>query len=119
MVYRSTPGTIVLSDLLRNGQRLECQRVSLKPSIKALMEPLSAHKSPLQRVFVEIRNKLQVIEALCEEQAVHGAVLQIDMLLVKIEGIAHCPLDKDCPVRTMKFDFAKPKPKHKKSKEHP
>ena len=119
MVYRSTPGTIVLSNLLRNGQRLECQRVSLKPSIKALMEPLSAHKSPLQRVFVEIRNKLQVIEALCEEQAVHGAVLQIDMLLVKIQGIAHCPLDKDCPVRTMKFDFAKPKPKHKKSKEHP
>ena len=119
MVYRSTPGTIVLSDLLRNGQRLECQRVSLKPSIKSLMEPLSAHKSPLQRVFVEIRNKLQVIEALCEEQAVHGAVLQIDMLLVKIQGIAHCPLDKDCPVRTMKFDFAKPKPKHKKSKEHP
>ena len=93
--------------------------MSLKPSIKSLMEPLSAHKSPLQRVFVEIRNKLQVIEALCEEQAVHGAVLQIDMLLVKIEGIAHCPLDKDCPVRTMKFDFAKPKPKHKKSKEHP
>ena len=93
--------------------------MSLKPSIKSLMEPLSVHKSPLQRVFVEIRNKLQVIEALCEEQAVHGAVLQIDMLLTKIQGIAHCPLDKDCPVRTMKFDFAKPKPKHKKSKEHP
>ena len=116
MVYRPTQGTILLRDLQRNFERLERERMSLKPSIKSLMEPLlSEHQSPLQRVFVEIRNKLQVIEAAsCEDKIVHGAVLQINTLLTRIQAIAHCPLDTDCPVKKMDFEFPKPKPKRKK-----
>jgi hypothetical protein len=76
---------------------------------------LIGQETPLQRAFVAIRNKLQVIEACREykpghQSVLHGAVLQILVLLTQIEGIAHCPLDAYCPMK----EFPKPKPKSKK-----